>query len=135
MAWAAGFFDGEGYIGIQRRTDRPGGRLVIVTVQKHVEPLLKMQRIFGGGHLHRTKEYGGRSNARWELTWSNKRAAEILTHMRPYLAAKAEEADIAIEFQSSVRQGALTTSDVVEAARTALSARKHREVVMPSVPV
>lgn len=133
-AWAAGLVDGEGSIGIERRSHRPGGRLVLTVVQKHPAALEQLRWIFGAGSLRWSPGYGERGRPRWDFRISNQKAAEALTLMRPYLVIKAEEADVAIEFQQNVRQGRTTAVDVVEAARQALTAIKQCEGVMPSVP-
>lgn len=135
MAWAAGFFDGEGSIGIERRSGRSGGRLVLTVVQKHRAPLDRLQDIFETGVVDWQRGSGPRGTPRWRYrTWQNKALAALIG-MRPYLLVKAEEADIAIEYQLAQAQGRATPVSTTEGARAALSAIKHREGVKPVVPV
>ena len=54
LAWCAGFFDGEGYVTIQKRNSLVNGKryegyyLRIGINHVAVEPLLEMQRVLGG---------------------------------------------------------------------------------------
>lgn len=109
VAWAAGFFDGEGSIAI-RRIEKGESRLTfhlrINASQKIVEPLLRLQEIFGGAVLTSL----GKKQARvWEM--QGPRAALALTEMLPFLTVKAEQATIALAFQSREWRGKKRTSD------------------------
>lgn len=48
IAWAAGFFEGEGHFGLNhRKLGRAASNVARVT-QKQLQPLFRLQRIFGG---------------------------------------------------------------------------------------
>lgn len=105
LAYAAGFFDGEGSIGIAFTKNTNGKRyhrLMISIVQTDPRPLLWIKARFGGymgtGKMHNL----GRKLA---YTWqSNSQVAEdFLRTIRPYLIVKAEQADIALAFRETKR--------------------------------
>jgi hypothetical protein len=133
-AWAAGFIDGEGSIGIEMRPDRPGGRLVLTVVQKHPEPLERLHELFGG-HLDWQRGSGPRGTDRWRWRAASGTAWFVLTMTRPYLTVKAAEADIALVYQRGQQQGRKTAADTTLIAHEALTAIKNREGVKPNVPV
>lgn len=60
IAWAAGFFDGEGCIRNTHWTNKVNRNtrygLQITITQKHREPLDRFQRIFGCGKVYRHKD-------------------------------------------------------------------------------
>lgn len=130
-AWAAGFVDGEGSIGVERRGERSNGaRLVLTVVQKHPEPLQELRRLFGGYLDWQANQ--GRGKWRWRV--QSRHAAEVLETIRPFLRVKGAEADVAIQFQRARGQGRATDPGLVKATREKLSELKRREVVS-SVPV
>ena len=86
IAWAAGFLEGDGHFGWHRdgkflRKDgtygKKYGQPVIVADQVNIEPLLKLQTIFGGwiGGPYKTNR---QSRYRWEVS-SNKAASIMMT--------------------------------------------------------
>lgn len=107
LSWAAGFFDGEGYVTIQRRVHPKGytGHYLRIGVN-HVapEPLLELQRIFGGKIEKQNPEtvVGNRKvRSRWTLSTSS--AAEALKQMMPYLKNKNKAASIGLDFQQTIQ--------------------------------
>lgn len=114
VAWAAGFFDGEGYIIIQKRKVKRGDKVYIGHYLRiginHVrpEPLEKFQKIFGGSLrfdensiLHCKDGYNRKPRYCW--TASTKNAAECLKEMMPYLVNKTKEAEIALDFSQTIQ--------------------------------
>jgi len=102
LAWAAGFFDGEGWIKIQRRGGEYLGyylRMGINHVKK--DPLDKMQKIFGGS-IRLDENVTGNRKPRHVWTLSTAQSAEALKQMMPYLANKNNVAELALEFQATV---------------------------------
>ena len=109
-AYAAGFFDGEGCVMIWRSTGgqvdtagRRHHRLVISVSQTHIGPLEWLMKRFGGT-ISFTKTTPDRPNFKDKWTWvlSNKRAAEFLRIIQPYLVLKAERVVIALKFQDTM---------------------------------
>jgi hypothetical protein len=97
LAWAAGFFDGEGSIIIYNREKegRYGFRLAVG--QRSRKPLEKLEKIFGGktSAKPRTKDC-----YYWQISAVQAKNALIL--MMPFLVVKSEEAEIGIKFQIRV---------------------------------
>ena len=94
VIWAAGFFDGEGCISIQRQV-RPGGvyfYLGVSVYQNDFRPLLEFSELFGGAI------YPEKNAQKWRA--SGRDAAEALNMMLPYMRVKKEQALVAIDFQS-----------------------------------
>ena len=77
IAWSAGFFDGEGFITIGRRSGKYRGHYLRVGVN-HVAigPLLKLQEIFGGKIQYEEKVKGNRKpRHRWIVNTVNAKNA------------------------------------------------------------
>lgn len=110
VAWAAGFFDGEGYVTIQHgyTLHKNGKRYYRHTLRigiNHVaiEPLLEMQRLFGG-KINKQNPNSVQGNRKprhqWLLNCSN--AAEALKRMMPYFRNKQQAAEIGLELQNTM---------------------------------
>lgn len=111
VAWAAGFFDGEGYVTIQygytkakngKRYHRHTLRIGINHVAP--EPLYEMQRLFGGS-IEKQKIESVKGNRqprhRWVLNCTN--AAEALKRMMPYFKNKQQVAELGLELQATMQ--------------------------------
>jgi hypothetical protein len=104
LAYAAGFFDGEGNISILRvRARRAGGRdfykVLAVTMNNDRAVLEALQSQFGGrlyDHLIKNKPTHWRPTYQWHL-WGDDLEAFIQS-VRPYLRVKGALADNALEF-------------------------------------
>lgn len=71
LAWAAGFLEGEGSF------TRTRGYVRVKAVQVNVEPLLRLQRLFGG-NIYGQKVYGGRQPS---FAWIvNAKMAQVVVH-------------------------------------------------------
>jgi hypothetical protein len=117
LIWAAGFFDGEGCVGIYpgRQAGRVRWRLCLSVVQKDRRPLDLMRERFGGSISRKEDD-------RWVLTFGPGSASAFLREVRPHLRVKADQADVALEFADRLRAGKATT-DEENAARSLLAAR------------
>lgn len=94
-SYMAGFFDGEGYIGIlkrQRKTYNPEYFIQISIGQKDGHIMDWVMENFGG-HLHNVKRDG---SYYWIV--SNKDAYKFLKKIKPYLIYKKPQAELALEF-------------------------------------
>lgn len=106
IVWAAGFFDGEGCVMIQRTSNRGNAvfKLIAAVTQKHEQPLVNFVTLFGGSiQFHKGGWYS------WRATGAT--AAKALKEMRPYLQVKASQVDLVLEFQSLRRQGRTTVEE------------------------
>ena len=145
--YAAGLFDGEGYVRIGRRKAQNGNgevmQVVIGIAMTDPRPLVFMSRRFTGN-----VNTQARSNPRhrplhsWMIT--SRRANEFLLQVLPFLLVKKEEATLAIEFQANIdkwnhklgnRYGYPKHRDSVFAYRRKLAEEIHRlkSVVRPLV--
>ena len=109
IAWCAGFFDGEGYVTIQKRKAKaPNGKTYTGHYLRiginHVapEPLYEIQKYLGGKVVLFTGVTGNRHpRHQWCLNCAE--AAEGLKILLPYLINKGEVARIGLEFQDTMR--------------------------------
>jgi hypothetical protein len=121
IAWAAGFVDGEGSIGITRQGSitRKNGRrypgqhhLRLVISQKDRAPLLIIQSLWGG-YIHERKDGSGICC----LIICGQQVENALTDMLPYLVVKRKQAEAALEFRSLINNwdsGRRLTEDDIE---------------------
>jgi hypothetical protein len=94
VAWAAGFFEGEGTVGcrLQMQNNKPYYRLVANVTQTFREPLDKFQEIFGTGKVRGPYgPYSGNRQPHFQYNISGKNAVEVLEKMLPYLFHKGEQ--------------------------------------------
>lgn len=99
LAWAAGFFDGEGSVAIN------DNGLMIKAGQINVEPLYILQGIFGG-RINEDRSAARQGYRRFHL-WmaSTRQAADALRQMFPYLTVKKNAALVALQHQSLITPG------------------------------
>jgi hypothetical protein len=101
-AYAAGFFDGEGTVFIAEDRGRKEARgpiynMHVTACQVDPDPIHWLQHRWGGTIVRRS----ARANTRpcWIWNCFAREALAFLRDVRPYLMVKADEADVAIEFQ------------------------------------
>ena len=120
VAWAAGFFDGEGYIVIQKRNHASytGYYLRIGTNHVAPEPLIEFQRLFGGSIEKQSPEkvIGNRKpRHRWVTSTAN--AADVLKQLMPFLKNKSKVAALALDFQATIGARGTEVSEEIQAKR------------------
>lgn len=95
LIYMAGFFDGEGYVGILKRTRKTWNTEYFIQISIGQKDGATMDWIVNnfGGHLHRVKRDG---TFYWII--SNKDGYKFLKQIIPYLKYKKPQADLAIEF-------------------------------------
>jgi hypothetical protein len=96
----AGFFDGEGSIGIYRNGNPHGGRTLRVQLSQNVSAastllLKECQTRWGGSLCEMNRDY---KRTAWNWQASATSGVKALSDIRPRLRLKAEEADIALEW-------------------------------------
>lgn len=99
--WAAGFFDGEGCVGLYNTGSNGNSRYPVIRVsQARREPLDYLQEMFGGTVViqYRAK---GKTYYSWQLVGS-KAVAYALSHMLPFLRVKHKEAELLVEYCSRI---------------------------------
>ena len=100
LPYLAGFFDGEGSIGIYRNGNQHGGRTLRVQLTQNVSVastlLLKECQTRWGGSLCEMNRNNKRTAWNWQASATS--GVKALSDIRPWLRLKAEEADIALEW-------------------------------------
>ena len=110
LAWAAGIIDGEGSIFImkQRRLDRERDTNYILRVTvESTDPYMaqELKKIFPYGALFsssRDKRSNNSDTLKWQV--NGKKALLVLKEILPFLRVKHEQAQLAIQFQSSTKR-------------------------------
>jgi hypothetical protein len=136
LAWAAGFIDGEGCVSIVQRwtgacSTKKSYRyyqLNINVPQINKDPLLKLQKMFGG-QIQAIKPTGPR---RQSFVWTIHAAlaGRMLSMLVPYLIVKKNEAELALQYQNDVKprgQGRLTDWDWAERQAIAEALAEHHK--------
>ncbi len=128
VAWAAGFFDGEGFVTIQKRnTKAKSGKryesyyLRIGINHVAVEPLNEMFRIFGGT-IRKQSAHSVVGNRHQRHSWqmSCSQAKEALITMMPYFRNKQKAAELGIELQNTMSDIKTKTSEETNLYRAML---------------
>jgi len=107
MAYLAGFFDGEGHVGIYERSDRQNAgqfRLEVGVTQCDPRPLFRFQEYFGGT-VRLTRRAAG--TVKDLHTWRLSKMADkerFLNAMDTWCHVKREQVGIALEFIGAVSQ-------------------------------
>lgn len=136
-AYLAGFFDGEGSIGLSLRPANPthdNGQVIIgpslsaTQSEPHHQVLLDIRRIYGGG-LYPKINYADRHSQRWD--WRLARADNIsrfLTDILPHLRIKRDRALLLLETMSlrSTISDRSSLSDAYRAAAARMAAMNLR---------
>lgn len=89
VAYAAGFFDGEGCVRLQANQNGKQSLRVYIA-QKDVRPLEYLQPFFGG----LIRKY--KSNVAWQLQLFGLAGYEFLVAVEPFLIVKRAQAQLAI---------------------------------------
>ncbi len=107
LAWAAGFFDGEGFVSIQKRQTKYKEKTYVGYYLRiginHVapEPLQEIHRLFGGTLTFSDKVVGNRKPRwRWQTNCGN--AASTLKQLMPYLKNKNKVASIGLDLHATI---------------------------------
>ena len=109
LAWAAGFFDGEGCVAAlegKTRTGRLQHQLFLDATQSSIPPLSQLADIFGG-RIHPDRPRLNRLTRRpifhWRL-YGAARVAHALASLLPYLVVKRPQAEAALELADTFRR-------------------------------
>ncbi len=118
LAWAAGFFDGEGYVTIRKKVVKPkkethkeyiNHRLRIGLNHVAPEPVYELAKIFGGYVYHekvteRKNSDGCNRKDRYAWILCDDKAREVLVQLLPYLRNKNKVAALGIELRNTFTQ-------------------------------
>ena len=98
LAWLAGFLDGEGHIGIRKRSLLSGSpRYSIILDVSHTkrEAIEFLQNSMGGSTQKRQGKKEWKTTYKWRVR--GKKAQQILEKLSPFLKLKQEQAKLALE--------------------------------------
>ena len=103
LAYMAGFFDGEGTIGLGNRSGRPNQYRVYISIANTNEWIIRWFQFNFGGHI--AFEDKQSQNPNWQDAWrwsitGGQQALKFLQAICPYLILKKLQAELAIIFQS-----------------------------------
>jgi hypothetical protein len=105
LAYIAGLFDGEGSIGIYRKTNKSRKYSYLqCIVQMANEFIPRLLQMHFGGNMFVDKKFHGKNKAvsyRWEVV--SRQAVDFLVTVYPYLRLKLAEAKLGIDFQNSIQ--------------------------------
>lgn len=90
IIWAAGFFDGEGSIGVYPNKHK-GYNIHVRVGQKDIKPLMILQNVWGGRIWYEGDIY------RWTIE-SHKAIKEFLTDIQPWIFVKAAETKTLLQY-------------------------------------
>jgi len=100
-AYLAGIIDGEGSIGIDNHGGVRSPSVRISITNTNVNLLAELKAIWGGWLSScRTKKFGWKSCS--DLIFAGKPSSEILEAAQPYLKAKKEQCQVALQFNKTV---------------------------------
>lgn len=106
IAWAAGFTDGEGYIGLTRCFDKIRGyygyRVQFEVAQVHAAPIDLMQSMFPG--VGKVRHYNNSHRGYWTWRVFGQDAIEVIKVLHPYLVVKREQARLVMEYEFTDRR-------------------------------
>lgn len=127
LAYAAGFFDGEGYVTVQIRGGQYKGHYIRIGVNHvHPIPLYEMQRLFGGTvRKQNPAKVKGNRKQRHEWSISCNKAAAALSQMLPYMLYKNKVSELALSIQSTMGT-TIKVSDEIVAYRQSLKEEIQR---------
>ena len=107
--YAAGLFDGEGYVRVAR-WEKPNSTHVRYQVfvgigMSHLPVIRLLQQTYGGGvnvNRHSTRNPKHRDQFVWNV--ASQKAATFLRGVLPHLVVKRRETELALELQASIDQ-------------------------------
>lgn len=120
IAWCAGFFDGEGFITIQKRKAKAKNGKTYEGHYLHIginhvapKPLIEFQKLLGGKITYYDKVTGNRK-PRHQWKASCQEAANILKQLLPYFHNKEVVAKLGIELQETMGNFYKVPQEIVE---------------------
>lgn len=105
VAWAAGFFDGEGMV----RLNTCHSSLFLYVSNTHRSSLVRLQLMFGG-HIGKKKRYTRRHRPTFCWTVTGVKARTAASRLLPFLHEKAEQVRLALTVKTGAR-GTIVAED------------------------
>lgn len=125
LPYLAGFFDGEGCVSIHHTNGSPKTFGLTLSINQVDPRPLNLAKAAFGGTIHKiVKKPPHRDIYAWHL--NSTKARIFLEEVRPWLIVKADQADIAIAFQTNVEEGGRVRAG--NAPMRAIWAKKIKEL-------
>ena len=100
LFYLAGFFDGEGCIGLENVKALKAHKLQIQVDNIHKDQLLMFKKLFGGSmYLVLRNKYNPNHHDIWCWKLADRKAEYFLKTISPYLITKKKQALIALEYR------------------------------------
>lgn len=102
IAWAAGFFEGEGTVGVYSTGNKGYPTWLLTTTVSQVDgsPMKRFMDIVGIGRLRLLARRGPKWRPVWRWEADAAKAADVLAMIYPYLSGvKREQARLALEYR------------------------------------
>lgn len=97
IVYMAGFFDGEGYVGISTSNKKYDSLSLRVLIgQRDKKPLELAQKRWGGAIWNSVDSRNGRDHYRWDI--KGQIATKFLSEIQPYLVVKKKQVKYALIF-------------------------------------
>lgn len=109
LAWAAGFFDGEGSIGIYRHTlYTQSGTYFTWKVKARLsccskEAVARFAEIMGNGVVHLQRRQTKKLREVWSWSVYDRHVIAALEPLLPYLVIKKQQVELGIAFRATVK--------------------------------
>jgi len=104
LIWAAGFFDGEGCISVNRKGD--GGLQRQASLHgTHEESVRLFHSIIGEGNVYLRPARQPQHKDGWTWVAASRAADRAISKLSPYLIVKAKQADLLLAVQTHVKVG------------------------------
>lgn len=100
IAWAAGFIEGEGWIGIRKDPLRSWAMGTLQVVNTNKALLEKLQALWGGPLYRADRQFSKRKT--WSWVVCNKAAERVLRDILPYLVGKRRQAEILLALRDQI---------------------------------
>ena len=128
LAWLAGIIDGEGSIGAmsqhhktENKTSTYRIRLRVTNTHKGLIEWLRLK--IGFGTISPIKKVKEHYKQGYELSWTNQRAINIIRQIYPYMIIKRVQAEIAFEFDETLKTRMWPLSEEIVETRKRLRDR------------
>lgn len=125
QAYFAGFFDGEGYVGLYSNSKTTEAIRVIVGQGKN-DVLYDMKNIWGGSVYARFDKRNNRPHYAWEIR--ARKAEKFLQDIKPFIRIKKEQVELALEAINLGYSEKLIIKDKIKAINSPMGFGRLKEV-------
>lgn len=128
-AYFAGFFDGEGYVGLYSNTKTSEAIRVIIG-QGKPDVLYELQENYGGSVYPRHDKRSGREHFAWEVR--ARKAEHFLKDIRPYVRIKKQQVELSLQAMNMTYTDKLLIKLKIKSINSPMGFGKLKERVVVS---